>query len=321
MVELNLATTDLTDQWLEMGATSFQADGGQRIMVAARLVEERGRNRIAPRVRPWQRASKLDSTGPDSDSWTLEILFHNDVTEPDLGELPRMYPDRLDALIEAFKTGETLTLHLPWKRNLRVKAVDWTRRATAEEFRGGEILTVSILEDNEDNLDREAFERVSGKAQALNLADGLALDLESMGAWTGSLEDVTVFASELQGLLNAPGDYLDDLASAAKRLRNAVKDTLNALLEATPGAGGGLDAAAGASAKLKALELLELAAGAEAEATASLPKTRTVTFNRDRDIYSIAAEFRQSPRDLIRVNTNLEDPAFIEAGTPVLVLV
>jgi prophage DNA circulation protein len=311
--------TDSPDSWLDMGPTSYQADGGPAIKFPARSVGERGGLRIAPRARPWQRAEKLDSVGARSDTFSLECLFHPDVQEPDLGEWPPLWPDRLEQLIDAFKGGATGTLHLPWKRNLRVKPSEWERRATADEHRGGEILTVTFLEDNEDSIDREAVERVSAKATVESVVEAAVFDLESIGGWDGSVEDLQELASGVAGLLNAPGEYLDNLAVSARRLRATAQTLLAALSSAAPGRGQ-LDDPSGATARAKLLELLDLASSAEEEARASLPKTRSVVYSSARNIYAVAAELGQSARTLLTVNPQLEDPSYIEAGTPIWVL-
>lgn len=307
------------DIWSAMDPASYKADGGELILFPARSAGERGGNRIARRERPWQAGAKLDAIGSKPDELTIEALFHNDIIEPGLGESPALYPDRLDALVAAFKLGTTATLNLPWKRNLRVKADSWDRRATADDTRGGEVLTVTFITDSEDNLDREAFERVSAKANVNRVAEAATFTMKSIGAWDGSIEDITQFASELQGYLNAPGEYLSAIAHRAKRIRRAVTGLMGALSTAVPGRGQLADPE-GSNARLQLLELLELAAAAEEEARASLPKTRSVTFARARDIYSIATEVGQDPRVLISINSALEDPGYIEAGTPVLVL-
>lgn len=307
--------TQSLDPWLAMGPSSYQADGGAVILFPARQIGEDGGLRIAKRERPFQRGAKLDHTGASADQFEIEAVFHPDISEPGLGDTPPLWPDRLEDLIAAFKGGATATLHLPWKRNLRVKALQWRRRAVADEYRGGEVLSVTFVEDNEDALDREAFERVAVKAGAARLAADAQFDAEATGVWDGSIEDVTELAAELVGLMNAPGEYADQIIHAAKRVRRACDLVLTKTAATLPGGSESPDAVL----RAKLLELKDAAAGAAGEAQAAKPKTRTVRFRQPRDIFSIAAELGQNARELISINSALEDPSYIPAGTAVVV--
>lgn len=306
------------DPWLNMPASTYQADGfAGPVFFAARSLGEKGGLRVVPRVRPWQRAAKLDETGAEPDEFTLELIFHNDVTEESWSALQlQNWPKAIEELIKQFKSGKTGTLHLPWKRNLRVKPVTWDRRASADEHRGGEILTVTFKEDNEDDLDREAFEVVSVKAAVGPAVQEAIFDAESIGAWGDPLADIQELASAVEGYLNAPGEYAQAVLTAAKRLRRAARTVMDALSTNAPGRNQLLDPT-GASLRLKLLDILELSSRAEGEARSILPRTRTVTFPRVRDIWTIATELRQSARDLMGINGHIEDFAVIPAGTPV----
>jgi prophage DNA circulation protein len=307
------------DSWEDLPASSYQADGLPALLVIARMVTEDGSLRVVKHTRPFQEGWKLDDTGANGDDLQVEMMFHPDVDEGDTndGQL-QIWPDRLEALIRQFKTGKTGTLHLPWKRNLRVKPDKWNRRATSDEHRGGEILTVTFTTDNEDDLDREAFEGVSVKSQLERRAEATKFDMDSVGAATGSIEDVTQLAADLVGLMNAPGDYAAAIAHQAQRVRRAAQFLLEGFTTAVTGRDQ-LNDPAGSRGARGLLDLLDFAAGAEAEASERLPRTRTARYPTDRDIFSIAAELGQNANDLMSINSALEDPSFIPRGAPVTV--
>lgn len=309
-----------SDIWEKMGPASFQVDGGEQILFLVLDVTDTGGNRIAPRKRPYQRGVKLDTTGAKEGTIEITAPFHNDLSEPGIEGTVQLYPNRLDALIAAMATGKTGTLHLPWKRNLRVKGESWRRHETSADMRGGAVLSITFIEDNEDNLDREAFERVSVKANVAREAIIIGSEMEAMGSWDGSLADIQEFASNLAALLNAPSEYAGTILQAATSLRRSILTVFDAINANAPGVGA-LGGAEGADTRIKLLGLLELAAGAIDSSRESMPKTRTVTFRIRRDLSSVAAEFKQPYRDLLTINESIEDPNDIPPFTPVKILV
>lgn len=304
------------DPWLKLGPCTYVVNGKTYGCVAME-VGENGGNRIAPRDRPWQRGAKLDGVGVKSDEFLLDLIFSNDAGEPDV---QNAWPSDLEAMVAAFKLsgsdGLTGTLNLSWKRGLRVKPLEWSRRAVATENRGGEVLRVKFQEDNEDNLDREAFQLVQVKAALPERVDATQFDAESEGMDVFAIEDLTELAADVVGLLNYPNDVAAALLHAGNRLRLAVKTVGEAFSSGEPGRDQ-LNEPAGALTRLKLLELAELGERAVSEAR---PKaTRVMTFTRTQSIWNIATELGQSARDLMVVNEQIPDFGFIEAGTPVRV--
>lgn len=320
------------DVWADLPPSDYQADGEAVLRIPWQDVGEDGKLRVVRRVRPWQPGAKFDETGHDPDVFTCSATFNNDVTEPDFAEQV-MWPDTLEALVRQFKTGKTATLNLPWKRGLRVKPISWQRRATAEGNRGGETLQVTFETDNEDALDREAFEQVSVKASVQRAAEEAAFAMESEGMNVnlgqerlvlpeGGIGDpiggIIGLAGDLAGLMNRPDELAQAVATAAQRLRRATSLLISAYSTDEPGRNQ-MNGPEGASARAKLLDLLELAANAESEALAGLPKTMTVLAERNTTIWEIATARDQRARDLMRINGAIEDFNFIERGTPVTV--
>lgn len=309
---------DEGDPWSDLKPASYQIEGEIELKFMVLTVKEEGGLRMPRRPRPYRKAEKLDCTGPKSDEWPIEAVFHNDLTEPSLGDYPQIWPDRLERLIAAFKTGKTGWLNLPWKRNLRVKPESWSRSAAAEQHRGGELLSVKFVEDNEDNLDESAVELASVKATILGGVEDATFDLEREGLFDGSFEDLTELAADLEGALNAPGEFLQDVEQKALRLARAAQAMKDAFSSKLPGRNG-LNDPAGANAARKLDDIIDAAGRAAGEAAARRPRTVGRTFPTARDLFDIAAELGQDARELLAVNTKLEDPSFIPAGTTVLV--
>jgi len=322
------------DVWADLPPSSYQADGEAVLYIPWREVGEDGKLRVVRRVRPWQPGWKLDETGPDGDVFTCGALFNADVTEPDAEFKNQvMWPDTLEALVKQFKTGKTATLHLPWKRGLRVKPASWQRRATSDSDRGGEVLTVIFESDNEDALDREAFEAVAVKASVQRAAEEAAFAMEQEGMNVnlgqerlvlpdGGIGDpvgsIIGLASSLAVSLNGPGELAQSVAIAASRLRRATQLLISSYSTDEPGRNQ-MNGPEGANARAKLLDLLELAANAAAVARAGLPKTMTIIAERNTTIWDIANARQQRARDLMAINGAIEDFNFIERGTPVTV--
>jgi hypothetical protein len=305
--------TQEADSWVKLPPATFVLDGVTHTFTA-QLVTVNGSNRLARRNRPFQDGAKVDFVGNNADELELECIFHPDVTEP--GADFERWPTALEDFEEALRTGKTGTLNLPWKRGLRMKGDTWARTARADENRGGEIVRVKFLRDNEDSLDREAMQRVSVRSTINGAVEAAQFDLESEGGWNAGIEQVTTLAAQVQSLLATPGDTLDSLLHVANRLRRAVESTA-AALEAGPLAAD----PEGSSVRQKLLELAELAARAEGEALAARPKTRTFIPERDTTIFRIATELGQKARELMSINGAIEDFNAIPAGTPVTVFV
>lgn len=318
-------SADDGEVWTDLLVASFQADFRTEVFFAILGNTESGSMRIAKRDRPWQNGAKLDDIGANADDFQLRLIFHNDVTEPGMGAEDggwsnyQPWPNAHDELLDQFHTGTTGTLNLPWKRGIRCKATQWTSVTSADDTRGGAIVTVTFTTDNEDSLDREALELASVTATTNRDADATSFDMDSLGMFDGSIEDITELAADLVGLLNAPNDELSAILHASQRLRRAVTFVMSSFSSAVPGRDQ-MNDADGAGARLRLLGLLDLAGRAEGEALSALPQTRIVVFPRVRDIYSIATEVGQSARTLMSINDAIEDLSYIPAGTPVRIL-
>lgn len=304
------------DAWADLPAAEFVDSEDYHHSFVALQVGERFSLRVAPRPRAYQRGAKLDQTGPNPDEFELDLIFHADVIEA--GADFDRWPGAKERFFAAAHLGETGTLNLPWKRGIRCKVVEASSTARADEHRGGEAVRVKFSTDNEDNLDRAAFQLVSVKATLPNRVEAAQFDLESEGMDLFAIEDITELAANVVGLLNSPADNAAALLHAGNRLRRAV-ETVGAAFSTDAAGRDQLNGPSGASARLALLGLAEL--GSRAVGEARPRATRVMTFTRARDIWSIATELGQNARELMTINEQIEDFAVIPAGTSVRVFV
>ena len=305
----------VVDDWSELEPASIVAPSGGEMFLVVLSHQQSGGLRLAPRERPYQPGEKLDETGRKARTFRVDFVFHNDITEELPG--PPMWPDRANELETILEDGRTFTLHLHWRRNIRVKAESYERIADPEQYRGGELMRVNFREDNEDSLDDGTeFPTVVGTVRTA--AQEARFDADSEGIGLGGLEDLTALASALEEWINLPGEWTEGVAVRARRLRSNVRRIIDAHSQGQEGSSQLLDPQ-GARLLQRLIGISEAAARAVTEAESRFPPTQTVRFPVDRSIYDIANELKQSARDLVAVNSDIDDPAFIPAGTPVQV--
>src|SRR4051812_9732491 len=180
-----MADEDTPNDLSDLPVADFKTDKGEIIQFLIRVNSEAGSLRIAKRDRPFQDSAKLDSVGANADDFALSLIFHNDLTEAGIFESPPMWPDRLETMLKGFHIGETGTLNLPWKRGIRCKAASWRRVESADDTIRGALVDVTFTTDNEDSLDREAFQAVSVRATANAAAAEAQFDADSFNMFDG----------------------------------------------------------------------------------------------------------------------------------------
>lgn len=298
----------MTDQWNQTSPASFVPDDGEEVLFPVVSREKQSGNRIVRRKRPYRPGEKLDNTGEQADSFSVVALFTNDIDEPRLGVDTPLWPDRINLLDAALRTSETGTLHLPWERNIRVRAESWSRSADTS-IRNAERMTIVFVRDNEDNLDpSEITEWFGGNAS--RTVEEATFDADSFGSWDGDFSELTKFAAELEALANAPGELLADIDAKAGQVTRAVES-----IERTVG----LSDPENAPLQRKLLEIKDSASRSSAQARASRTRVTTRSYDHDTDIYTVAAELGQKVSELIQLNSQLEDPTYIPAKTQIKV--
>lgn len=309
------------DIWAGYEPASFEVKGYPVIRFMLRSIRESGGQRMAPRARPFRPGAKLDTTGALEHSLPFEALFTNDAEEPGVTDDggPPLWPDRLDLLVEIIDTGKTGTLNLPWRRGIRAKCHPWERSANADDNRGGEILTGTFIEDNEDNLDREAIVRPSARATLVRKVEETQFSAEAEGIWSGSLSDLTQLTSELIGLANAPGQYLEQVVHASLEVQRCVSMVRRNFSTDRDGRGQFFDPLSFPT-RMRLLEVEDLAASAEADARRSQDRLRRHYPDRNTTIWRIATQLGQDAQRLMELNGSVEDFADIPKGTPIWVV-
>lgn len=310
--------------WAKMKPSSFEIQGSPKLVVPIyERVEATHGIRVVPRQVPWVDGEQLDETGLNAKEWQTVHPFINDLneSEPGMGASPPMYPDRLEmfeALLEQRKTG---TLNLPWRRNIRCKAITWRREAVTDR-QDCEILTVSWKEDNENKLTNPS--KGSGvRANIASVVEQARFEAERNGVWDGSWEDITTFASQLEAIVAAPGVFLEDVGHKVNRVVRAIDSILATHSKATAGRNALLDPS-GAFVVRHLMQARELAAFAEEEARGVPNRVVTWTAPFDGSIWAIAMApgwKAQEPEELLRLNPQIPDPNWITKGTPIKVLV
>jgi len=135
-------------------------------------------------------------------------------------------------------------------------------------------------------------------------------DAESLGDWDASFAELTEFAADLEGLANSPGEMMADIETKAQQVSRACESIASTL---------GLTDPESAPVQRKLLQIRDASARASAQSRTSRPRVVSRSFLHDTDIYTVAAETKNTVGDLLALNTQLEDPTYIRAGTPVRV--
>jgi len=296
----------MAGEWDNLQVASFMPDGELSVYFCIRSIKEGGGNRLVKGEIPFRKGVKLDSTGQKERTWTIDTVWHNTLTEQGLMDSPVIYPDRMNSMIKLCLVQATGTLDLPLDRNLRVRCETYDRSAE-QAMRDGEAVTFVFVEDNED--DAVTSVAASVKAAIQTTIEEASFDAESFGGWSGSFEDLTEFASDLQGAMNAPGEAWAGIEQKADRVKKAA-DKINKTLTGDPDESPVMASMA---------DVIDSAARAKTEGQGD-PKTTSKTYSAPNDIYSIAADLNQDPGTLIRLNPTIPDIGDIPAGTPVVVL-
>jgi len=281
-------------------------------------LQESGANRLIERERPYRNGAKLDDTGSKAKRWTAECIFENSISDVGLATVNKnspLYPDVLNALIVLFDTHETGDLTLPTAGKRRARAESYTR-SEAAEMRDCAMLTLTFVEDNEDSVDATAIAPPTAHANARRLAEATTFDVQAAGAWSGSLADLDQFVADLEGLVNAPGDYLQTIRQASKKIQGDVERTKQAFQRAGRTGRDLMNDPSNSRAERKLVQQQEIAARAADNARKGRPKIVQVVFKEPTSLFRVSVIVGQDFDELSAINP-LIDPFAIIAGTMV----
>jgi hypothetical protein len=312
--------------WSQFAVASFEVDGEIALLPLAREYEYDEGLRVAGRAVPFVDGEQLDETGLDGEAITLNLQFFNDVdafvrlggdSELDREGMEILYPARLERLIGMFRRKKTGTLHVMNRRNIRCKATRWRRSGKVEE-RDGEWLVVTFKVDNEAKLEGPSSDTIAVKANLQRTIEEAVFEAERAGTGGGwDWSNLRTFAAQLDAAMSAPSEFLDDLRQKAHVLGSACDRILESYQRNVAGHDTFLDPAA--EPAVRALEKVrDMAYSAEAEVRERRPPVKTKRFREDLTMWEIAEQEGQDAGRILYLNSQIEDPNWVRAGTPVL---
>ena len=312
------------DAWEQLPLAWWQPKGKARIYFPVETLEEDGGNRLVFRARPYRQGVKIDSTGGKETTWRISATFSDSANAFDNAfDGTTLYPDAVIALSESFQVQETGDLFIPTKGIKRVRAHTYRTKEGVEPRVAADVEIV-FVEDNEDSVDAAAFTRPTIRGSGRSAVQAAQFDAEKIGVWNGSIAGLLDTMNELQGILNMPGDVLDEVRTNAVALIRTADDLLStfareeedALMMFTDPSSSRL------ARTLEGLKDALSGATYEGGGGTTQPNTAAVSYPRDYSLYDIAA-LQVPPQDatrLIALNQyRIEDPFHVEAGTEVLV--
>jgi len=242
------------------------------LWTAESIREERGK-RTVEQERAYRHGAKIDSTGWKGRQFRIKSAFNNTLDEPGVGDLPLMYPDRLNALIRSFDFEETGTLTLPTRGPVRCKA-SWYGRGDEIGEDDEASCEFVFLEDSEDEVNPDTLADPQVNATIVRLSQQTVFSAERLGSLNDGYVDLVTAASQMETLLLAPGRALDDIKSQGNRNRRAIKRAVFAEQKLGKQVGGLFQRQDAHEAERQSKSMSDLQARAIAEKNADRPATR-----------------------------------------------
>lgn len=288
---------------------SWRVGDGEPLFFPVTSITETGGNRIIPQERPFRDGAKLDDTGSKPRQWAFGAIFNNSLQEAVQNGVP-LYPQRLRQLLRSFDVHETGVLVLPTIGKVRARAQDYTRTEAPEEQDTGRLDLV-FVEDNEDALDRAALSPPAVVSTLLKLSEQTQFTAQSQGVWNEDLKSLRQIASEIQGLMLAPGRSVSDLGTVVRAHRRALQSVLSTASDES-----GLGDPRGSELNRQINILLDREAQAEDERSSSRPRTKGFVIDVEvTSIFEVAARLGQDATELLELNSaRVDDPFLLTRG-------
>jgi hypothetical protein len=311
------------DYFKEYGPATWTV-GGNKVGFPVLKISQSGGNRIIRHERPRRNGAKCDDMGSKPNVFTIEAMFDNgllvlpdaELVLKDINGGIDLYPDVLNLLLLSFDTHETGDLYVPTVGKVRARAEDYNRNEVATVRNNG-TLSLTFVVDNEDSLDATAFQPPSVSASAIKVAEAAELEAEKTGAWDGSIADLTEVANNIEGLANAPGDFLNDVEAQSAAMKSAHDKVVKAHTDVYH-EGRDLLLDPESTTLWKHLQALKEMAGQSTERSRrGKPGYVTRTYTTRMSIFDVAALERQDASILVQINPQLDDPLDIPIGTGV----
>lgn len=284
-----------------LAAAVWEVNGASVTFAVTKITEEGG-NRLVKRQRPYRNGAKVDNTGNKETVYRVETVWNNSIFEDGIQQNPVLYPLELNAMIDACLAGVTGNLTLPTRGKRRCQAESWSRTEDNEE-RDTARVSFTFTEDNEDNVDAQAFVQPSVRATARASTDSANFALESTGSFTQLMEDLENASTDLQDAIAAPGEALQDVDQKVARVVRLV-DNIERQFIVTDQAGRDRLNDPDSWAAVRQLRgLRDRSVVAADEKSSTLPRIIEVTYDRARSLFDIAVELGQDPTALMNINT------------------
>ncbi len=289
---------------------------GYNVVLPVKTVRTRGGNRIVPRERANRNGAKLDDTGSKPKVWTLDVDFYNGIDEPDM-PADDMYPSLANDLEKSCDIHETGTLTLPTIGKRRCRLLDYDREESFEERDTGRF-SLTFMEDNEDAITASSFSSPSARSVSRQLAEATTASAEQDGIELTDIgSSLTELASELEGLANAPFEYVGDLQAKAGQISRACARIEAVHTSAADEVGLLLTSPMSSRTLRKLRELNDTAARVVQERLSSMPVLVPFRVASQRTLFDVAASLNQDAALLLKANPDLPNPLAIDAGTTI----
>jgi len=307
----------MAEIWEAEAPGSWKVPNKPKIVFPVQSVRPSGGLRLQKRERPYRPGAKLDTTGPQARTYSVVIPIENSIDEPGISQ--PIYPETLDTLIDALESDDTGDLILPMRGTIRAKCETWDFEESPEN-QDAAILNVTWVEDNEDDVDQQAFESKTANANARRLAEVTEFDEQREGVWDGSIAQLNEFVSEIEGIANMPGQTAQDIITRLRIIRRQARRLETVFSDEAQDSRALLLEPDRHTVIRKLREIQDLAGRQEAESLKGRPRTVEYVVNRDRSLQSIANELGQSYEDLVELNQwRIEDPLLVEEASVIRV--
>jgi hypothetical protein len=300
---------------------SWRVGDGPKLFFPVESITDQIGNRIIRHKRPYRAGAKLDNSGAEPRSWTLAVIFTNNLNEPGLSQNGLdLFPDVYRLMQQSFDSQETGDLVIPGLGPVRAKAETMTSVETFEELDTARVSLV-FTQDNEEALDRALIRPPTARATSQRLAEQTVFTAQAAGGWDGDLNGLIEFAAEVENLLLAPGRATNSVETQVRRNRRAIERIGEAQLQLAKDVGLDTDQPRGSGSERSALLLGDRQAQAMGERSQGRPKTLAWKVDVERtNIFEVAARFDQDAEELMELNdSRLANPFSLQRDQVVLV--
>ena len=313
------------DYFKEYGPATWTV-GGTTLGFPVVSIGEDGGNRIVRHERPRRDGAKLDDMGSKPQIFTFEAMFDNGLLAMPDAEMVlndvngglQLYPDVLNAILDSFFFHETGDLFVPTRGKMRARAESYSRSESAG-VRNHARVQMTFVVDNEDSLDAAGFQPPAVSASAIAVAKVAEAEAEKTGAWDGSISDLTEMANNIEGLANAPGDFLNDVEEQAGAIKAATDKVVKTHTDLTTEGRDVLMDPESSTLHKHLATMKEMAGQSIERSRRGVPGFVTRTYPSRMSIFDVASAEGKDASTLMSINAQLEDPLDIPVGTGVRV--